>query len=47
MNSKTKAKIYKKLVEEVCNEYEGARQFIENKITELCSEEGISTEEVR
>ena len=28
-------------------EYEGAREFISNKINELCSEQGISTEEVR
>ena len=28
-------------------EYEGASEFISNKINELCSEQGISTEEVR
>ena len=47
MNSKTKIKIYKKVIEEVCKEYEGARKFISNKISELCFEEGISFEEVR
>ena len=47
MNSKTKIKIYKKAFEEICQNYEGARKFISNKITELCSKEGISTEEVR
>ena len=47
MNSKTKIKIYKKAIKEVCKEYEGAREFTSYKITELCSEEGISTEEVR
>ena len=47
MNSKTKIKIYKKVIEEVCKKYEGAREFISNKVTELSSEEGLSTEEVR
>ena len=47
MNSKTKTKLYKKLVEELCKEYEGAREFISNKINELCSEHGVSIEEVR
>ena len=41
MNSKTKIKIYKKVIKEVCKE------FISNKINELCPEQGISTEEVR
>ena len=47
MNSKTKINIYKKVIEEVCKEYEGVHEFISNKIYELCSEEGISTEKVR
>ena len=47
MNSKAKIKTYKKLIEELCQKYKGARKFIDNKITELCSEEGLSTEEVR
>ena len=34
-------------MEEVSKEYEGASEFVRNKITELCSEHGISTEEVR
>ena len=41
-----KIRIYKKVIEEVSKEYEGAREFTSNKITELCSEEGLSTEEV-
>ena len=47
MNSKTKIKIYKKVIEEVCKKYKGASEFISNKINYLCSEHGISTEEVR
>ena len=47
MNSKTKIKIYKKVMEEVGKEYVGANEFVSNKINELCSEHGISTEEVR
>ena len=46
MNAKSKIKIYKKIIEEVCREYEGAQEFITNKVKELCSQEKISTEEV-
>ena len=45
MNSKTKIKIYKKVIEKVCKDYEHASEFITSKINELCSEHGISTEE--
>ena len=47
MNAKSKIKIYRKITEKVCREYEGAHEFITNKVKELCSQEGISTEEVR
>ena len=47
MNSKTKIKIYRKVIDEVSKEYDGASEFIRNKINELRSEDGISTEEVR
>ena len=46
MNAKSKIGIYKKIVEEICREYEGAQEFITNRLKELCSEDGISTEEV-
>ena len=46
MNSKSKIKIYKKIIEEVCREYNGAKEFIVNKAKELCFQEGISAEEV-
>ena len=47
INAKSKIRIYKKIIEEVCREYEGAQEFITNKVKELSSQEGISTEEVR
>ena len=47
MNSKTKINIYKKVIKEVYEKFEGALEFINNKVTELCFQEGISTEEVR
>ena len=47
MNTKFKIQIYRKVIDEVIKEYENTREFIHNKINELCSEHGISTEEVR
>ena len=47
MNSKFKIKIYRIVIEEVTKEYKQAGEFIRYKITELCSEHGISAEEVR
>ena len=47
MNAKSKIKIYKKIIEEDCREYEGAHEFISYKVKELCFQEGISTEKVR
>ena len=47
MNTKTKIKIYRKIIDEVSNKYERTSEFIRNKINELCSEHGISAEEVR
>ena len=47
MNAKSKIRIFKKIIEEVCREHEGAQEFITNKVKELCSPEGIPDEEVR
>ena len=47
MNAKNKIKIYHKVIENVCKEYENTREFIHNKINELCSEHGISADEAR
>ena len=46
MYSKTRIEIYKKVTEEVCERLEGAREFINDKVNELCFQEGISLEEV-
>ena len=46
MNSKTKIKVYHIVIEEVSNKYDGVREFICNKINELCSGHGVWTEEV-
>ena len=46
MNTKSKIKIYKKIIAEVCREYDGASELITNKAKGSCSQEGISTEEV-
>ena len=46
MNSKTKIRIYCTVINEVSKEYENTREFIHNKLNELCSEHGISAEEV-
>ena len=46
MNSKAKIKIYSRVIEEVSKEYEGTSDIIRNKINELCSEHGISIEEL-
>ena len=46
MNSKTKIKICRIVIEEVSEECENTREFIHSKTNELCSEHGISTAEV-
>ena len=47
MNLKTKIKVYQKVINELGNRFEGAEEFILNRIKELYSEHGISTKEVR
>ena len=47
MNSKSKNKIYEKIIEEVCKKYDGAQECITNRVKELCSQEGILTDKVR
>ena len=47
MNSKTKIRIYRTVINEVSKEYENTREFINNKINDLRSEQGMSAEEVR
>ena len=47
MNLKTKNKIYIKIIEEMCYKYDGAKEFIDNRIKELCVQDGIFINEVR
>ena len=47
MNLKTQIKIYQKLINELGGKFEGAEDFIKSRLKELCSEHGISAEEVR
>ena len=39
--------MYGIVINEVSREYENTREFIHNKLNELCSEHGIPAEEVR
>ena len=47
MNAKSKIKIYKTILKEVCKEYEVGHEFITDKVKELYYQEGIPAEEVR
>ena len=47
MNSKIRMTIYCTVINEVSREYEDKKEFINNRLNELCSEHGISVEEVR
>ena len=35
-----------KIIEEICNKYDGAKEFIDNRIKELCVQDGIFINEV-
>ena len=41
-----KIKIYKRVLKEVCKKFEGAEDFINRNIDEICSQEKLSVEEV-
>ena len=47
MKLKTQIKIYQKLVSEFGGKYDGAEDFINSRVKELCLEHGILEEEVR
>ena len=47
MKLKSQVRIYQKLVSELGGKYDGAEEFINNRVKELCSEHGILEEEVR
>ena len=47
MKLKTQIKIYQKLLRELSAKYDGAEDFINTRVKELCLEHGILEEEVR
>ena len=47
MKLKTQIKIYQKLASELGGKFEGAEEFINISVKELCLEHGILEEEVR
>ena len=47
MKFKTQNKIYQKLVSELGGKYDGAEDFINTRVKELCLEHGMLEEEVR
>ena len=47
MKLKTQIKTYQKLVSELGGKYDGAEDFINSSVKELCFEHGILEEEVR
>ena len=47
MKIKTQIIIYQKLVSELGGKYDGAEEFINIRVKDLCSEHGILEEEVR
>ena len=44
--NKTKLNIYKKVLHEVCQKFNGAEEFINQKIEEICCHEKLLVEEV-
>ena len=45
MNS-AKLDVYKKILQEVCEKFHGAEEFIKDKIEEICCNEKLSVEEL-
>ena len=46
MDSKNKNRIYKKIIEEICKKYDDGKEFFDNRIKELCFQDGILINEV-
>ena len=42
----TKLNVYKIVLQEVCEKFSGAEEYIKKRIEELCDEKKLSTEEV-
>ena len=43
--SNTKLNVYRKVLQEVCEKFNGAEQYIKERIEELCSESKLSIDE--
>ena len=41
-----KVKIYEQILKDICNKYDGAEDFFNEKIEELCSHEKLFLEEI-
>ena len=41
-----KLNVYKKVLQEVCTKFDGAEEFIRDKIVEYCNNEKLSVEDV-
>ena len=44
--NKTKLNVYKKELYKVCEKFDGAEEFVNQKIEEICYQEKLSMEEV-
>ena len=44
--SNTKSNVYQKVLQEVCEKFNGAEQYVKERIEELCSESKLSLDEV-
>ena len=44
--NETKLNVYKKVLPKVCSKFDGAQEFIKEKIEEICCQEKLSVEEV-
>ena len=42
MKNSIRIKVYKKLPKEICEKYDGAQNFLNDKIEEICSYEKLS-----
>ena len=44
--NKIKIKVYKEVLKEICEKYDGEEDFLNDRIEEICSHEKLSTEEI-
>ena len=41
-----KINVYKKVLQQLCKKFDGAKEFIKDKIEEICNNKKLSVEEV-